>query len=122
VFINAWNEWSEGYHLEPCQKWGGAYLEATRQALLQSIPNLCEFGSERDRMLTYTQPASEEIGFLLPIQCDASFQRQAQSLCFASLLISRRCDQRRCSSASIPHIGSICLAYQWARIRSLAEP
>lgn len=33
VFINAWNEWGEGNHIEPCQKWGRAYLEATRKAL-----------------------------------------------------------------------------------------
>jgi hypothetical protein len=33
VFINAWNEWGEGNHLEPCQKWGRKYLEATRRAL-----------------------------------------------------------------------------------------
>lgn len=31
IFINAWNEWAEGNHLEPCNKWGDRYLVYTKE-------------------------------------------------------------------------------------------
>jgi lipopolysaccharide biosynthesis protein len=36
IFINAWNEWGEGCHLEPDKKYGNGFLDACKRILVEN--------------------------------------------------------------------------------------
>lgn len=60
VFINAWNEWAEGCHLEPDVRHGYRYLEETRAALAGEVTRPVTPGAGPAVVLEAGSPAFHE--------------------------------------------------------------
>lgn len=62
VVVNAWNEWAEGNHIEPCERWGTGYIDATRQAVEDSLATISSIGTFRPGMKVVLTPKYEVTG------------------------------------------------------------
>ena len=74
VFVNAWNEWGEGTHLEPDEEHGLGWLQATRNALRDALR---QYHAGRGRVL---MPAGAEAHLRAPSRPGPGLRRHSDGL------------------------------------------